>query len=481
MGGAGCYNARMREKNQEPWSLYIVRCRDGTYYTGIAKDLVQRLEKHNAGTAAKYTRSRRPVVIVHSEICRDKQEALRRELELKKRTRAQKEAYMKQQETNRKFPGKYRKEFPLTRKTIYLDHAGVAPLSKRVETAVQGFLRESLMHGSLKYPEWSVRTAEVRRNCADLINARWDEVALIRSTSHGLSIVSSGIDWKVGENVVIIENDFPSNSFPWEHLQKKGVEIRKIPGKERTVPVDDIAEQVDGRTRLVSVSTVQFATGHRMDLQGIGAFCRKQGVFFCVDAIQSLGLSPIDVRECNIDFLAADAHKWLLGPEGIGIFYCREGLAEQLRPPLVGWKSVEKEFSFESPEFRLKTNSLRFEEGSMNLMGIFGLGAAIELLGEIGIGNIEKRVQDLGDRIIAEAEKRGFEIVTPRERRERGGAITFRGSFEPEAVRDALRERRIVVNVRAGGLRLSPHFYNTEKELTVCFKEIDRLLQRGSR
>jgi selenocysteine lyase/cysteine desulfurase len=179
------------------------------------------------------------------------------------------------------------------------------------------------------------------------------------------------------------------------------------------------------------------------------------------------------VRDCHIDFLSADAHKWLLGPEGIGIFYCRKELAGQLSPPLVGWKSVQNEFEFDHPELLLKTNALRFEEGSMNLIGIVGLGAALDLLFEVGIEHIEQRVLDLGDLIIQEALKRGYRVLTPGSRHERGGNITFSGDFDPAAMQDALRKKRIMVNARGGGIRVSPHFYNTGEDIAGLFKAME--------
>jgi selenocysteine lyase/cysteine desulfurase len=237
----------------------------------------------------------------------------------------------------------------------------------------------------------------------------------------------------------------------------------------------DIEQLMDARTRLLAISSVQFSNGFRVDLKKIGALCREKQVLFCVDAIQSLGIIPMDVRACHIDFLSADAHKWLLGPEGIGIFYCREKLAEQLSPPLMGWKSVCNEFEFDCPELLLKTNALRFEEGSMNLMGIFGLGAALDLLFEVGIAHIELRVLDLGDLIRQEAEKKGYRVLTPDARHERGGNITFLGNFDPAKMRDALRVKRIMVNARGGGIRVSPHFYNTGEEIITLFTMLDRL------
>jgi selenocysteine lyase/cysteine desulfurase len=372
----------------------------------------------------------------------------------------------------------YRREFPVTKKYIYLDHAGIAPLSLRVKTAIETLLEEYTEGAAFHYTRWMQRAVEVRKICAQLVNAGADEIAFIRSTSHGLSLVAEGMDWQSGDNVLFFERDFPSNIFPWINLKSKGVEARAIPSRGGRVLFEEIERLMDARTRLISISSVLFSNGFRTDLKQLGELCRRKGVLLCVDAIQSLGIIPMDVRAFHIDFLAADAHKWLLGPEGIGIFYCRKELAQTLRPSLVGWKSAQNEFDFDHPVLRFKNDALRFEEGSQNLMGIFGLGAAIELLLEVGIENIEKHVLDLGDHIIEEAGKRDFEIMTPINREERGGNITIGGGFDPEAAREALRERGIMVNVRGGGLRLSPHFYNTVEEINAVFESLDRLYPR---
>ena len=366
----------------------------------------------------------------------------------------------------------YRREFPVTEKYIYLDHSGVAPTSLRVKSAIEKFLNEAAEGGAFHYPKWAQRVNEIRSACARLINAGPDELAFVKSTSHGLSIVAEGLDWKPGDNVLIYEKEFPSNLYPWLNLKRKGVEVRIIPSRDGRILIDDIERLIDSKTRLLAVSSVQFSNGFRIDLKKVGALCRKNNVLFCVDAIQSLGVLPMDVKEYNIDFLSADAHKWLLGPEGIGIFYCRRELAERLAPPLIGWKCVRNEFDFDNPDFCLKTDALRFEEGSMNLLGIFGLGAAVDLLLEVGIENIETRVLGLGEIIIREAEQRGYRVLTPKARSERGGNVTFSGDFDPAAARDRLREKRILVNTRGGGLRVSPHFYNTKEELLAFFRAL---------
>ncbi len=370
---------------------------------------------------------------------------------------------------------KYRREFPVTKKYVYLDHAGIAPISMRVRSSVDALLREALEGGAFNYPSWAHRVHEVRASCARLIHAETDEIAFVKNTSHGLSLVAEGIDWKAGDTILFSEREFPSNIYPWQNLIRKGIEARPVPSRNGTVQIKDIERLMDSRTRMVAVSSVQFANGFRVGLKRLGSLCRDRNILLCVDAIQSLGVIPMDVRDCNVDFLSADAHKWILGPEGIGMFYCRRGLTEGMKPPLIGWKSVQNDLDFDRPHLVLKRDAQRFEEGSMNLMGIFGLGAAVELLLEVGIEDIERRVLDLGDRIIEEADKRGFETLTPRERQERGGNVTFRGRFDLEAVRNGLREKGIMVNVRGGGLRVSPHFYNIESDIEKLFEAVDEL------
>lgn len=373
---------------------------------------------------------------------------------------------------NNKFFASCRKEFPVTEKYIYLDHAGVAPGSLRVKKAIETFLSESVEGGAFYYPKWLQQLAGVRRACGRLINSDPGEIAFVKNTSHGLSIVAEGLDWSPGDNVLIYEKEFPSNIYPWVNLRRKGVELRIIPSRGGSMGLDEIEKLMDSRTRLLSISSVQFSNGFRIDLGKVGDLCTGRNVLLCVDAIQSLGVLPMDVKENRIDFLSADAHKWLLGPEGIGIFYCRKELAERINPPLIGWKSVRNELAFDQPDFSLRTDALRFEEGSMNLMGIFGLGAAVDLLLEAGIPNIQERVLGLGDLIIKEAQARGFRLLTPKARNARGGNVTFTGNFDPETMRDNLREKGIMVNARGGGLRISPHFYNIDEEIYTLFEAV---------
>jgi len=383
---------------------------------------------------------------------------------------------------NNKLPGidrasveGYRQEFPIVKTGIYLDHAGVAPIPVRVIREVDKFLGEAAEKAVISYESWMERVEGVRALSARLVGAEKDEIAFIKNTSHGISIVTGGLDWKEGDNVLVFEKEFPSNIYPWLDLKRKGVEVRFIPLRDDRIRLDDIENLMDRRTRLVSMSSVQSLNGFMINLKELGALCRRKGVLFFVDAIQSLGVIPMDVREFGVDFLAADGHKWLLAPEGTGIFYCSMGRASGLRPNLIGWKSVKNDYDFENIDFTLKENALRFEEGSFNVMGIRALGAALDLLFEIGIENVGARVQDLGDLIMDEAGKRGFRLRTLRDRNERGGIVSFSGDFDPVDLKKKLREANIVVNNRGGALRMAPHFYNTEEEIIKVFEEIDRV------
>jgi len=370
----------------------------------------------------------------------------------------------------------YRKEFPIVNSYIYLDHAGVSPVSLRVKKEIEEFLVQATGEKGFEYSAWGERIEEIRVSCAELVGADYDEIAFVKNTSHGISIVASGLDWKEGDNVLVFEKEFSSNIYPWLNLKDRGVEVRFIPFKKKRILFEDIEALIDSRTRLITMSSVQSVNGFMIDLKRLGELCQQKKILFFVDAIQSLGAVPIDVKEINADFLSADGHKWLLAPEGIGIFYCKRDIASVIKPSLVGWKSVEDDHNFESLNFKLKNNALRFEEGSFNTLGIYGLGAAVDLLLEIGVDKIEKRVRELGDLIISEAEKREFIIKTPKNSNERGGIISFSGTFHPKELAEMLFEKNVVVNYRGGALRVAPHFYNTEEEILKFFQTLDELI-----
>lgn len=374
---------------------------------------------------------------------------------------------------------RYRKQFPIVSSSIYLDHAGVAPIPLRVKKEVERFLSSASEKAILDYDSWMDRVEEVRASSAALIGSDTDEIAFIKNTSHGISLVSGGLDWNEGDNVIISDKEFPANIYPWLDLKVRGVDVRVAPFIGDRINIEDIEALIDSRTRVLSISSVQSVNGFRIDLKRLGEICSNRGVLLFVDAIQSLGVVPMDVKDFCVDFLAADGHKWLLSPEGSGIFYCKRELSETLKPSLIGWMSVKNENEFEKIDYRLKTRAGRFEEGTYNVMGIHALGASLEMFRDIGVNDIYERVLSLGELIISEAEKRGFQITSPREALNRGGIVSFSGGFDPVDIREKLIKSNIVINQRGGALRLAPHFYNTEDEILKFFSELDAILENS--
>lgn len=362
-------------------------------------------------------------------------------------------------------------EFPVTERYIYLNHAGVSPIPAAAAAAGSRLLSRIRDEGASRPRKWLEESEAARARFAALIGASPDEIAFIKNTSEGLSFISAGFPWKEGDNLVTADVEFPSNIYPWLRLEAHGVEVRLVKAREGRVPKEDLFAACDGKTRLIALSSVEFANGYRNDLAPIGEFCRKQGIFFCVDAIQSLGVLPMDVKACGIDALAADGHKWLLSPEGIGGFYLSREVLEMVEPVVLGWHSVRNRFDFERYDFRLSPDARRFEPGSFNAVGIAAFDASLELLLGIGVERIWERVRRLTEGVLESAERAGYEIVSPRNPEERSGIVTFRvPGVDPLALWKSLLERNVVCSPRSGGIRVSPHFYNTPWEIERFFE-----------
>jgi cysteine desulfurase / selenocysteine lyase len=367
-----------------------------------------------------------------------------------------------------------RKEFPVMEELIFFDHARVAPLPDRVRKVVTGFVNDATCYGTAHYETWIGEIGRARKSFARLINAGSDEVAFVKNTSEGLAIVANGLDWKLGDNVVIPDIEFPSNVYPWWNLKRMGVETRMVPSVEGRVLFDDLVRQVDTRTRLISISSVECNSGFRCNLNRIGAFCKDKGILFCVDAIQSLGILPMDVKRDHIDFLSADGHKWMLSVEGLGGFYISKEVLEKVYPVTVGWGNMVNATDFMSYEFSFKPNAQRFEEGSLNTMSIHAFGAALELLLETGIENIENRVMALGDSIIEKLNQRGLKIYSSIRQEERSGNIAFVMNQDSSQLYEWMLKNKVKLTVRDSLVRISPHFYNSKGEVSRFFYLLDK-------
>jgi cysteine desulfurase/selenocysteine lyase len=364
-----------------------------------------------------------------------------------------------------------RREFPVTKRWAYFDHAAVAPLTERARRTLTEYADELANNGDVHDSDHVRRVEEVRRRAAQLLNADPLDIAFVKNTSEGIGIVAEGLRWRVGDNVVTAEDEYPANLYPWMNLAERGVELRRVPSREGRISLDDLRSAIDGHTRLVSLSFVEYASGFRNDLFAVGQMCREKGVLFFVDAIQGLGVLPLDVQQMPIDFLAADGHKWLLSPEGAGLFWLRREWIDQLHPVGIGWNSVLDSRNFSHVEFRLKPHAGRWESGTLNVGGILGLGASLELLLAIGIEAIAERVLYLTDYFCERCRQAGLQVYSSRRPGEASGIVSVLVD-DVGAVVQRCREAGIVVNQRAGRLRVSPHAYNSIEELDHLVAQI---------
>lgn len=365
----------------------------------------------------------------------------------------------------------FRSLMPICDRFVYFDHAAVAPLPNPTRCALEAWLTEAVECGDINWPQWAQQLEDFRTEVAEFLGATRQEIALIRNTSHGISIVAEGFPWQPGDNVVIPAHEFPANQYPWLALKDRGVEVRRVPPKNGIIDLKALDEACDSRTRVVSVSWVDYLTGFRIDPAELAAMVHERGAYLFLDAIQGLGVFPIDVRRADIDFLAADGHKWLLGPEGAGVFYCRAPLWEVLHPTSIGWNSVDNPFAFHVVEPAWKKSAARFEGGSQNMMGFIGLRASLSLLRSFAPGALSQRVLDLTDSICSILERLGAVVFSKRDDRHASGIVTFTvRNVDPLRLRQSLIERGIVLSLRENKLRVSPHAYNNEDDI-VRFEE----------
>ncbi|MDD2760600.1 MAG: aminotransferase class V-fold PLP-dependent enzyme [Methylomonas sp.] len=359
-------------------------------------------------------------------------------------------------------------EFPLSDELIYLNHAAVAPWPRRTRDEVLRFAEQNSRFGSHFYLDWLQKEAELREQLRTLINApSADDIALVKNTSEALSFVAYGLPWEAGDNVVSSNEEFPSNRLPWQSLADRGVELRQADLNTATSPEEALFALVDKRTRLLTISSIQFATGRRMDLECIGEFCRQRGILFCIDAIQSLGAVQFDVQAYNADFVMADGHKWMFGPEGLGVFYTTPEARDRLKLTQYGWHMLKDTHNYENRPWEIHPAARRFECGSPNMLGIHALSASLSLLLEIGMQTIESQVLARADYLTNAVEADGRVLLMSEPRRGlKSGIVVFKHKTVPnETLYQHLQQNGVVCALRGGGIRFSPHFYNGFEEL----------------
>jgi cysteine desulfurase/selenocysteine lyase len=364
----------------------------------------------------------------------------------------------------------FRDQLPVTRKWAYFDNAAVAPLPIPTQSAIQKWLSQSVEEGDTLWPEWVRGVEKARVTAAQLINAHVSEIAFVGNTTAGITLVAEGFPWKQGDNMVTLANEFPSNQYPWLNLASRGVEIRRISVDPWNADLKQVAAAIDQRTRILSISWVGFASGWRFNLAEVCELAHSRGVLLLLDAIQGLGVFPLDVRQTPIDFLAADGHKWLLGPEGAGIFFLQQKHLELLRPLGVGWNSVVQGSDYTNIELNIRPAAARYEGGSQNMVGFLGLGASLALLAEYGLtphaSPIADRVLQLTDLACERLSSIGATIASNRDGEHRSGIVAFElPGKDPQHLRRRCLANQVVLGCRAGRLRISPHAYANEDDI----------------
>lgn len=373
---------------------------------------------------------------------------------------------------------KIRTQFPHTAiGQIYLNHAAISPLSDRVKTAIELFLANRNSDNIDNFEEWINLTEETRGLISKLIHAdNTERISFLGNTSDALSAVVEGFPWEEGDEIILNTMEFPSNIQPFRILKKRGVKIVYIkPDSEGRITPSMIEQSIGKNTKLVSISAVQYLNGFRADLKSIGKLCREHNLFFVVDAIQALGATPLDVRECKIDALASGCHKWLMSPMGIGFLYLSERLARILKPAKTGWLSVQNPWELSNYDQDWLPVSQHLETGTFNMLGLTGLHASLSHLLDIGIEEIHQEILKLVDYLYTNLYNRqDVQMITPHSNGSHAGIFTFSlsGKSDAEMVVNQLKSKRITISAREGYIRISPHFYNTEEELDLFLNSI---------
>ncbi len=362
----------------------------------------------------------------------------------------------------------YRSLFELSDKLIYLNHAAVSPWPIRTSEAVLNFAKQNAQYGSKFYLDWLQKQTELRHQIKSLINApSSDDVALVKNTSEALSFVAYGLHWKNGDNIVSSREEFPSNRIPWQSLCHQGVEFREADLSSNSSPEQALFDLVDQKTRLITISSVQFSSGFRTNLQIIGEFCKKRDILFCIDAIQSIGALEFDAQEYQADFVMADGHKWMLGPEGLGFFYSTPKSRDMLRLTQYGWHMLKDIHGYENQPWEIHPTARRFECGSPNMLGIHALSASLEILLGISMTKIEQKVLANADYLVKKIKaSKSLKLLSGSTSPLKSGIVLFGHKQIPnKQLFLHLQKNDVMCALRAGGIRFSPHFYNSVAEL----------------
>ena len=366
-----------------------------------------------------------------------------------------------------------RRQFPELAVITYLNNAAQSLIPIQSRQAMIDTLSHRSLPGEERIRLRQQTELETRQKIARLLNASWEEITMVTNTSEGLNIIAQGAPLKAGDNIVVPHNEFPANLLPWLHLKEnKGVEVRLVPSRGGFVFLDDIKQHVNARTRLLAISHVGWIDGFRHPLQQLGEFCHQRGIIFVVDAIQSAGALSIDVKRCKVSALTAGGYKWLLSPCGSGFLYVDRELLSSIKPTYLSYLSI----STEPEDFRfqmdLRPDASRFKLGSINDAGIGAMDKSLELILYLGVEEIEGYLLRLTDFLAEELQRRGYRIVSHTDHSHRSSILTFEAKGDAAELYQKLVNKQIIVSLRRGWLRVSPHFYNSEEDIARLLESL---------
>ncbi|MDZ4848381.1 MAG: aminotransferase class V-fold PLP-dependent enzyme [Pirellulaceae bacterium] len=379
-----------------------------------------------------------------------------------------------------KNPDYLRNQMVIGEELAYLDHAAVSPITRPAQVAMFRYIDQVATQGDLSWGEWAKGVEIGRERAAALLSCQIDEIAFIPNTTFGINVIAHGVPWQPGDNLVVPDNEFPSNLVPWRLLQKRGVEVRIVP-TNGDLSLEQLMKFVDSRTRMVTISWVHYASGYRIDLAKFCEQIQSRGAKFFVDAIQGLGAFPLSVREIPIDFLAADGHKWMLGPEGAGLLFIRQRHLDWLEPIMMGWGSLQQSHRFDPNEKELKSQASRYEGGSANMAGLLGFAASLGVLLEAGC---HQPSSGIGERIVATSHflesglcRLNAVVYRDPDPLRQSGIVSFEfPGHDSHRVRQILLDRNIVLSVRHGRLRAAVHAYNSKQDIERLISALSEFL-----
>lgn len=368
--------------------------------------------------------------------------------------------------------------FPVTRQWIYFNHAAVGAMPAYVREAAGHYLDAIGSSGQLHWNGTGLLQDRLRQDLADHLGVTASEIAFTRNVTEGISILANGLDWQPGDNVLLPALEFPSNVYPWQNLARLGVEVRFIPMPEGRFGLPEVMALVGRRTRVLSISSVQFYHGFMACLPELGDWCRENGIIFCIDAIQQLGALPLNLPATGAGFLAAGGHKWWMAGEGIGFIACKPELAERLNISVAGWMGVKSWEDFLGYPGDFHSGSRRFESGNLSAFGLHTLAASLDFFTKLDVQRAAGQIRKLAAGIVRSTKERGWTVVTP-EGGDVSGIVSIRIPGQDAAVlAGKLLEKQVVVSARNGALRLSAHFFNTQAEIGLIFERLDELISR---